>query len=80
MAAGRPVVANRLPSVAELVAEGETGFLVPRGDKAALARRTRALLDDAARRAAMGENARRRAVEHFNADVMAARFAEVYAE
>ncbi|HJT78841.1 MAG TPA: glycosyltransferase, partial [Gemmataceae bacterium] len=47
MAAGRPVVASRLPETAELVRDGETGLLVPPGDKAALARQTRRLLDDA---------------------------------
>jgi glycosyltransferase involved in cell wall biosynthesis len=78
MAAGRPVVASRLPGLAEVVAEGETGFLVPRGDKAALARRTRLLLDDPARRRQMGEAARQRAREHFGVAAMVRRFAELY--
>src|SRR5262245_14695656 len=31
MAAGRPVVASRLPGLAEIVVDGQTGFLVPPG-------------------------------------------------
>ena len=33
MAAGRPVVATRLPVLAEIVADGVVGCLVPPGDK-----------------------------------------------
>ncbi len=80
MASGRPVVANRLPNLAEVVVDGETGFLVPRGDKAALARRTRLLLDDADRRRQMGESARRRAREHFGVEAMVRRYMELYSE
>ncbi|HZT79091.1 MAG TPA: glycosyltransferase [Gemmataceae bacterium] len=79
MAAGRPVVATTLPELTELVSEGETGFLVPPGDKAALARQTRRLLDDAELRRRMGEAGRRRAAERFAAADMVRRYAEVYA-
>ena len=65
MAAGRPVVASGLASLAELVVEGRTGYLVRPGDKVELARRTRLLLDhpDLARQ--MGEAGRDRVREHF---------------
>jgi glycosyltransferase involved in cell wall biosynthesis len=76
MMAGRPVVASRLPGLAEVVADGETGLLFPPGDKAALARQTRRLLDDAALRQCLGEAGRRRAVEQFGAAAMVRRFAE----
>lgn len=66
MAASRPVVASHLPDLAEIVADGETGFLVEANDKAALARQTRLLLDDAERRRHMGEAGRRRVREHFS--------------
>jgi glycosyltransferase involved in cell wall biosynthesis len=78
MAAGRPVVATRGPLVAEAVADGATGFLVPPGDKAALARQTRLLLDDPDRRLTMGAAGRRRAATTFAAAAMVERFAELY--
>src|SRR6185503_2113503 len=39
MAAGRPVVVTNVGGAAELVTEGETGYLVPSGDDAAMAAR-----------------------------------------
>jgi glycosyltransferase involved in cell wall biosynthesis len=65
MAVGRPVVASRLPDLAEIVVEGETGFLVEPNNKAALARQTRLLLDDPLRRQRMGESGRQRVREKF---------------
>jgi glycosyltransferase involved in cell wall biosynthesis len=78
MAAGCPVVASRWPGLAELVVEGETGFLIQPGDKATLARRTRLLLDDAALRRRLGEAGRRRAAEHFSVAAAVSRLAELY--
>jgi glycosyltransferase involved in cell wall biosynthesis len=46
LAAGRPVVASRGPRLAEVIAEAETGYLVPPANKMALAGRTRLLLED----------------------------------
>jgi len=68
MAAGRPVVASRWPGLAEIVSDGETGFLVPPGDKVALARHARVLLQDAALRRRMGEAGRRRVQQHFDGE------------
>lgn len=78
MAAGRPVVASRLPGLAEVVTDGETGFLFPPGDKATLARLTRQLLDDADLRRRMGEAGRRRAAECFSIAEMVRRYDVVY--
>ena len=78
MAAGRPVVATRVPELAELVADGESGCLVPPGDKASLARATRFLLDDAALARRLGDAARRRAAEHFGAARLVAECARIY--
>lgn len=77
-AAGRPVVASRMPGLVEVLCEGETGFLVPPGDKVALARQTRLLLDDAPRRAAMGAAGRRWVAERFSAATAAAAHARLY--
>jgi len=65
MAASRPVVASRLPDLAEIVVADETGFLVEPNNKADLARQTRFLLDDPLRRRRMGEAGRQRVAEHF---------------
>jgi glycosyltransferase involved in cell wall biosynthesis len=58
MAAGRAVVASDVPCLRDVIRDGETGCLVPPGEPVALARRTRALLQDPARRARLGEAAR----------------------
>jgi glycosyltransferase involved in cell wall biosynthesis len=78
LAAGRPVVASRLPQLAEVVRDGEEGLLVPPADPAALARQTRRLLDDAGLRGRLGEAGRRRAEEDYGAPAMVRRFAELY--
>jgi glycosyltransferase involved in cell wall biosynthesis len=66
MAAGKPVIASNLPDLAELVVEGVTGYLMPPGDKASLARRARSLLEDPERRRQFGAAARQRVAEHFS--------------
>jgi glycosyltransferase involved in cell wall biosynthesis len=80
MAAGKPVVASRLPALAEVVEHGATGLLVPPGDKVALARQTRALLEDECRRRAMGAAGLRRALLLFPASGLVRRHAELYRE
>ena len=66
MHAGRPVVASRRPRLAEVVIDGETGFLTPVGDKVALAKQTRKLLDNPQLAEQMGLAGRRRVAEHFS--------------
>jgi glycosyltransferase involved in cell wall biosynthesis len=78
MAAARPVVASRLPGLAEIVRDGETGFLAPPSDKVALARQTRLLLDDPALRHRIGEAGRRHALGSFAAATMVDHFARLY--
>jgi glycosyltransferase involved in cell wall biosynthesis len=78
MAAGRPVVASRLPALAEVLTDGKTGFLIAPGDKVALARKTRWLLDDPQRGRQMGEAGRRRGEREFPATRLVERFARVY--
>jgi glycosyltransferase involved in cell wall biosynthesis len=53
-AAGRPVVATDVGGVADIVIEGQTGFVVARDDEAALASRLAQLLADPPLRARMG--------------------------
>jgi glycosyltransferase involved in cell wall biosynthesis len=78
MAVGRPVVAGRVAPLKDIVADGETGFLVPPLDKVALARQTRVLLEDRALARSMGEAARQRALNCFSADQLALHLAELY--
>ena len=73
------MVASRWPGLAEVIADGETGVLVAPGDKAALARETRALLDDPERRRRLGEAGRRRATERFGAEAMVRNHESLYA-
>jgi glycosyltransferase involved in cell wall biosynthesis len=78
MAASRPVVASRWPGLADIVSDGETGYLVPPGAKVALARQTRLLLDDAGRRQQFGAAGRRRVESRFTVDELVRRHVEVY--
>jgi glycosyltransferase involved in cell wall biosynthesis len=55
--AGLPVVAGRSGGIPDVVADGETGILVPAGDARAFALAIAALLDDAPRRRMMGDAA-----------------------
>jgi glycosyltransferase involved in cell wall biosynthesis len=80
MLAGIPTVASDVGSVAEAVADGETGLLVPPEDHEALAGALRTLLADAERRRAMGARAREIARARFTAPVMATAFEALYAE
>jgi glycosyltransferase involved in cell wall biosynthesis len=66
MAAARPVIAPREGGPLVIVAEGETGLLVPPRDPDALAAAIVELLVDPARRAAMGRAARARVERLFD--------------
>lgn len=66
MAAGLPVVSSRVGGVPELVAEGETGLLVPPGDPAALAAALGRLVADAGLRRRLGVAGRERAERCFD--------------
>ncbi|MBI4450114.1 glycosyltransferase family 4 protein [Candidatus Uhrbacteria bacterium] len=58
MAAGVPVVASRIGGIPELVREGETGFLVPPRDPAALAKTIEMVYGDGMLRKRLGTRAR----------------------
>jgi glycosyltransferase involved in cell wall biosynthesis len=70
MAAGRPIVASRVATIPEVVADGETGLLVPPGDPVALADALAALAHqrDVAQR--MGEAGRERLRRNFSLEKM----------
>jgi mannosyltransferase len=78
MSCGVPVVATRVGAFEELVAQGETGALVPPGDIPALASETARLLDDAGLRAAQSAAARARVLNGFRIEDEAAALVAVY--
>ena len=68
MACGRAVVATDAGDVPSLVADGKTGFVVPRGDEATLLARTVTLMTDYDLCRRMGEAGRAKAEQHFGLD------------
>ncbi|WP_022798878.1 glycosyltransferase family 4 protein [Thermus islandicus] len=70
MRAGLPVVATDVGGVGEAVVEGNTGFLVGRGDEVGLRRKLSLLLENPSLRASMGEAGRRRYEEAFTLERM----------
>lgn len=77
MAAGRPVVATAVGGVVDAL-EGGTGVLVPSEHVAQLAEEIDALLSDPARRRALGEAARARAVSHYSAARVIGQLEQLY--
>ena len=65
-ACGLPCVGSRTGGIVDVIEDGQTGRLVPPGDADALAAALGDLLADPARRAAMGEAARRVALRRFD--------------
>jgi glycosyltransferase involved in cell wall biosynthesis len=74
MVCSLPVVATRVGSLPELVADGETGVLVPPGDAAELARG----IERALAEPHLGEAGRERARAEFSVSAMADRTAALY--
>jgi glycosyltransferase involved in cell wall biosynthesis len=79
MLAALPVVATRVGSVAELVADGETGLVVERDDVDGLAAALARLRDDGLRER-FGAAGRKRAQEHYTVEHMATAYQELWAQ
>jgi starch synthase len=75
-----PVVASDAGGLPEVVEDGVTGLVVPRGNSAALAAAIGSLLADPERRLRMGQAGRERALRLFDWDRTAAQFEEIYRE
>jgi glycosyltransferase involved in cell wall biosynthesis len=80
MACGVPVVTCPVGGVGEVFADGVEGIYVAPEDPAALARTLEALLEDGARRQAMGAAARRLALRRYDAATNTTRLLELIVE
>jgi len=79
MERARPVIASAVGGLPEIVADGETGLVVPSGDAEALAEAIVALAGDLERSAVMGKAGRERALAEFPPERSAERIEELYA-
>lgn len=79
MACRKPVVGTRAGGIPEVVADGETGWLVPVGDPRALAAAIVRLLRDPAERERLGEVGRRRVEAQFTVERMVRGTLDAYA-
>jgi glycosyltransferase involved in cell wall biosynthesis len=78
MASGRPVIASSVGGVVDMIADGESGLLVPPGDATGLTAAMSRLLADGDLRARLGAAAKVR-VRAFTASAVAERLEAVYA-
>jgi glycosyltransferase involved in cell wall biosynthesis len=78
MAAGLPVVATRVGGLPQVISQGETGFLVPPGDPAALAAALVNVLARQDRGAALGQAGRQRVEQEFSFAAMVRRHEQVF--
>jgi len=79
MACGRAIVATTAGGIPEVVADGDTGLLVPPHDHRALAAAIVRLLTDAALRTRLGDAGLARVREQFSVERMVEETAQVYA-
>jgi glycosyltransferase involved in cell wall biosynthesis len=75
-----PVIASAVSAIPEVIADGETGLLVPPQDSGALAQALEHLLDDPPLRRHMGLMGRDRLETDFSADRMTDETIAFYAE
>jgi glycosyltransferase involved in cell wall biosynthesis len=75
MTAGRPLVASAVGGICDLVADGQTGYLIPPGDPGALERALERILRNPGRAEAMGLSGRARIEQEFAEAVLVPRLA-----
>jgi glycosyltransferase involved in cell wall biosynthesis len=80
MATELPVVGTSVGGVPEVIVPGETGFIVPPQNPAALAAALRTLLNDSDLRTRMGEAGRERVITHFHERDMVQKTINLYRE
>ncbi len=80
MAAGKPVIAFETRELADIIDDGITGYLVPPGDRAAMATKAQMLFAYPENAARMGEAGRARAAERFGLTRLIEQHERVYRE
>jgi glycosyltransferase involved in cell wall biosynthesis len=79
-ATGVPVVATNLPGMATVLGNGQSGVLVPPGEPVEIAKATRPILDDPARRRQLIDAGRNAIGSDHSPAAVARRWSEVYTE
>jgi glycosyltransferase involved in cell wall biosynthesis len=77
-AAGKPTIASRIGGLQDSVVDGETGFLVPPGNRPALLKAMRRLLDDVELRERMGAAAATRRATMYTPDTVVPQYEQAY--
>ncbi len=78
MASGCACVASEVGGNAYLIQNGVSGLLFPAGDRPALQAHVRRLMDDAAKRKAMGEAAQMRIKDMFSWEIVGKRYQQLF--
>lgn len=78
MAAGKPCLASDIPPNRELITPGETGLLVPVGDRVAYMQFLRVIVDDEELRSRIGSAARERMRQEFSVEKMVENYLNLY--
>jgi sugar transferase (PEP-CTERM/EpsH1 system associated) len=78
MASALPVIATNVGGNADLVADGQTGYIVPAADPQAIARHLIDLANDAAQARRMGQAGRQRVQDNFSMLAMVSTYQRVY--
>jgi glycosyltransferase involved in cell wall biosynthesis len=77
-ACGLPSVVTDVGGNREVVVDGQTGIVVPKGDEQALAGALERLINDAGLRRQMGAQARKRIEKHFSLKAMVEEYEKIY--
>ncbi len=79
-AMGVPAIGTSIPGLVDAIEDGKTGMLVPAGDVSAIAEAMHKVVEQPELLAAMGDQARRRTVDFFSADVVYEALSKTYQE
>ncbi len=80
MRAGLPCIVSDVGGSKEAIVEGETGFVVPKGDVESIKKRVHSLVEDAEIRREMGEAAHKHFQNNFTFEIMFEKTYKVYEE